>query len=85
MANFYRDNEDIGFLLRHINAGEIAAIVEEDFRYAQEFEHAPRDRAEAVQNYEMVLDSVGELSGDLSIRGPKMLTGLVILSTKTGR
>ncbi len=64
MANFYRDNEDIGFLLRHIDTGEIAAIVEKDFGYAQEFEHAPRDRAEAVQNYEMVLDSVGELSGD---------------------
>ncbi|MHC4214871.1 MAG: acyl-CoA dehydrogenase family protein [Planctomycetota bacterium] len=64
MANFYRDNEDIGFLLRHIDTGEIAAVVEEDFRYAQEFEHAPRDRAEAVRNYEMVLDSIGELSGD---------------------
>ena len=64
MANFYRDNEDIGFLLRHIDAGEIAAIVEEDFGYADQFEHAPRDGADAVQNYEMVLDSVGELSGE---------------------
>ena len=64
MANFYRDNEDIQFLMKHINLGELAEFVEEDFRFANEFDCAPADAEEAVQNYEMVLDSLGQLSGD---------------------
>lgn len=64
MANFYRDNDDIQFLLRHIGLEELAEYSEEGFRFADEFDHAPKDAAEAMENYEMVLDSVGELSGD---------------------
>jgi alkylation response protein AidB-like acyl-CoA dehydrogenase len=64
MANFYRDNEDIRFLLRHMDLGELAAICEEDFKFAGEFDWAPGDAEEAVRNYEMVLDTLGELSGD---------------------
>lgn len=64
MANFYRDNSDIQFLLRHIDAGKLAAICEENFRFAGDFDYAPANADEAVQNYNMVLDSLGELSAD---------------------
>jgi len=64
MANFYRDNNDIQFLLKHIDLGELAAICEEDFRFSTEFDHAPADAEEAIQNYDMALDSLGQLSGD---------------------
>ncbi|MBN2270212.1 MAG: acyl-CoA dehydrogenase family protein [Sedimentisphaerales bacterium] len=64
MANFFRDNSDIEFLFRHIDLAGLAEVCEEGFRFADEFEHAPRDAQEAIENYEMVLDSLGRLSGE---------------------
>ncbi|MFA5422855.1 MAG: acyl-CoA dehydrogenase family protein, partial [Phycisphaerae bacterium] len=64
MANFYTDNDDIKFLFRHIDLVSIAELMEEGFRFAKDFDFAPEDSNEAIANYEMVLKSVGELSGD---------------------
>ena len=64
MANFYSDNNDIQFLFRHVDLGTPAEICEEGFRFAGEFDHAPADAEEAIQNYEMVLDSLGELCAE---------------------
>ena len=64
MANFYRDNNDIEFLFKHMDLASLAEIAEESFRFAEEFDSAPASSAEAVQNYEMVLDSLGQLSAD---------------------
>jgi len=64
MANFYTDNKDIQFLLRHLDLGTIASVAEETFRYADEFDYAPANAEEAIKNYEMVLNSLGQLSGD---------------------
>lgn len=64
MANFFKDNDDIRFLFRHMDLDKVADLQEEGFRYANEFDCAPQDASEARQNYEMVLDAVGQLSGD---------------------
>ena len=64
MANFYKDNEDIQFLLQHIDLSEISDLTEQGFKHADQFENAPADAEEAAVNYKMVLDSLGELSGD---------------------
>jgi hypothetical protein len=64
MANFYRDNSDIQFLFRHINLRNLAQVAEDNFKFSGEFDYAPADAEEAVQNYDMVLDSLGQLSGD---------------------
>ena len=64
MANFYKDNDDIQFLFRHINLREPAETCEEGFKFAGEFDYAPADAAEAIQNYEMVLDSLGQLCAE---------------------
>ncbi|MHC4149085.1 MAG: acyl-CoA dehydrogenase family protein, partial [Planctomycetota bacterium] len=64
MGNFYRDNEDIQFLLRHMDLGKVAGLCEDGFKFAGEFDYAPADAAEAVRNYDMVLDSLGQLSAD---------------------
>jgi len=64
MGNFYRDNDDIQFLFQHINLGQLASIIEEDFRFGGEFDYAPDNAEEAVQNYDMVLEALGELSAD---------------------
>ncbi|MEJ2701771.1 MAG: acyl-CoA dehydrogenase family protein [Sedimentisphaerales bacterium] len=64
MANFYRDNYDIQFLFRHIDLAASAAVCEEGFKFAGEFDHAPANAEEAIQNYEMVLDSLGQLCAE---------------------
>jgi 3-(methylthio)propanoyl-CoA dehydrogenase len=64
MGNFYRDNSDIQFLLRHIDPRKLAVVCEENFKFAAEFDYAPANADEAVQNYDMVLDSLGELAAD---------------------
>lgn len=64
MGNFYTDNDDIRFLFQHIDLGQLAKIFEEGFRFAGEFNHAPTNEQEAVRNYEMVLESLGELCAD---------------------
>ncbi len=64
MANFYKDNSDIRFLLWHIDLRKLAEICEENFKFAAESDYAPASAEEAVQNYDMVLDSLGELAAD---------------------
>jgi alkylation response protein AidB-like acyl-CoA dehydrogenase len=64
MANFYRDNDDIRFLFRHIDTGKLVELAEDGFKFAGEFDYAPANAEEAKQNYDMVLDSLGQLSGD---------------------
>ena len=64
MANFYRDNDDIQFLFRHTDLGKLAEICEENFKFSAESDFAPADVDGAIQNYDMVLDSLGQLSAD---------------------
>lgn len=64
MPNFYTDNDDIRFLFKHIDLAGIAAMREEDFKFASQFDYAPATADEAVRNYDLVLDSLGRLSGD---------------------
>jgi 3-(methylthio)propanoyl-CoA dehydrogenase len=64
MANFYKDNDDIQFLMEHIDLGSLANYLEEGFRFHDEFDFAPADAQEAAVNYKLVLDAVGGLSGD---------------------
>ncbi len=64
MANFYTDNDDIQFLFKHMDLGPVAEGTEEGFRFAQEYDSAPADTQEAIDNYDMVLNSVGQLCGE---------------------
>jgi 3-(methylthio)propanoyl-CoA dehydrogenase len=47
-----------------MDIGTLARLSEEDFKFASQFDYAPANADEAVRNYEMVLDSIGQLSGD---------------------
>jgi alkylation response protein AidB-like acyl-CoA dehydrogenase len=64
MPNFYTDNDDIQFLFKHINLGVLAALCEEDYKFASQFDTAPVDTADAIRNYDMTLNSVGRLSAE---------------------
>jgi alkylation response protein AidB-like acyl-CoA dehydrogenase len=65
VANFFLDNEDIQFLLNHIDLRELARIQEDDFLDpSPRPDYAPRDVEEAVDNYRRVLEIIGQVAGD---------------------
>lgn len=65
MANFYTDNEDIKFHLGHPLMKKIVTLKERNFTEAQKYEDAPRDFEDAFDNYDKVLEIVGEICGDV--------------------
>ncbi len=64
MANFYADNEDIQFLFKHMDLARLASLSEEGFTFARQFDFAPADAKDAVDNYQRILNSVGEIAGE---------------------
>jgi hypothetical protein len=64
MANFYTDNEDIRFLFHHFDVGYLAELQEEGFRYCKDVDYAPCDREDALDSYERILVSCGQICGD---------------------
>ncbi|MFZ4395700.1 MAG: acyl-CoA dehydrogenase family protein [Kiritimatiellia bacterium] len=64
MANFYTDNEDIQFLFRHMDLDRLSKLTEENYRFAGEFDFAPSDAAEARDNYNRILTTIGEIVGE---------------------
>lgn len=64
MANFFTDNEDIQFLFEHMDLARLAELVEEGFRFHDEYDFAPVDADDAIDNYRRVLTMLGELSAE---------------------
>jgi alkylation response protein AidB-like acyl-CoA dehydrogenase len=67
MANFFLDNEDIQFLFGHIDLAELARLQEDGFQKAGErgCDYAPRDEADAVDNYRRILEIIGKVAGEM--------------------
>ena len=66
MANFYRDNADILFHIRNQNLTRIIDLKEDGFNEKESFPYAPKDEADALDNYDRVLEIVGEIAGDFA-------------------
>ena len=65
MANFYTDNEDIKFHLNHPLMKLIVNLKERNFSQVEKFEEAPMDFEDAIDNYDRVLDIVGDICGNV--------------------
>ena len=65
MANFCTDNADIQFHLGSLDLERLVRIRERDFAEAEQYDYAPVDLADALDNYRRTLDLVGEISGDV--------------------
>ena len=61
MANFYKDNRDIEQVIDALDLTEVATLLEEDFRFAQEVDFAPKDAADAIDNYKRAVELCGEV------------------------
>jgi len=65
MGNFFLDNDDVQFLFEHLDLRRLAGFAEQGFRFAREFDFAPEDADDAVDNYRRVLTSLGELAAEV--------------------
>jgi len=61
MENFYTDNKEIEKVIDAVGLEEVAELCEEGFRFAKEYDFAPVDAADAVDNYKRALETCGEI------------------------
>ena len=63
MANNYTDHAELRFELNHPLMKHIVELKERNFRDKDEFDYAPLDFEDAMDNYDRVLNITGELAG----------------------
>ncbi|MBN2166234.1 MAG: acyl-CoA dehydrogenase family protein [Marinilabiliaceae bacterium] len=91
MANFFTDNPDLLFHLKHPLMEKIVALKERNFEDKDKFDYAPVDFEDAMDSYEKVLDIVGEICGDIvgpnaesvDQEGPKIVNNEVVYAKGT--
>ncbi len=64
MANFFTDNQDIVFNFNTLDLKRLADIMEDGYRFSKEYDYAPEDAEDAVDNYRRILTMIGELSAE---------------------
>jgi len=66
VGNFFLDNEDLQFLFGHLDLAAVAAVQEDNFTTTDGpgVEYAPRDAADAIDNYRRILTVVGDVAAN---------------------
>ncbi len=64
MANYFSDNKDLQFIFDNLDLEESVTIKENYYKYAKDFDHAPVNYADAVDNYNRVLKVVGQICAE---------------------
>ncbi len=64
MGNFFTDNEDLVFQFDFWNLAELADLKEDGYSDAREYDYAPADAADAIDNYRKALEVVGGIAAD---------------------
>ena len=64
MSNFFTDNKDLMFTLDNLDLNEAVALRENGYEFSKQFEGAPVDYADALDNYKRILTVIGEISGE---------------------
>lgn len=65
MANFFTDNKDLLFQFENLDLQEVTEIAEDNYKEAQEYNYAPTDYQDAVDNYYKVLEIVGDIAANI--------------------
>jgi alkylation response protein AidB-like acyl-CoA dehydrogenase len=60
-SNFFTDNADLQHHLDNLDIEEAVEILEDGYRYSQEYPGAPRNYADAVDNYRQMLSVLGDI------------------------
>ncbi|MCK3686248.1 acyl-CoA dehydrogenase family protein [Maribellus sp. YY47] len=91
MANYYIDNSELKFHLTHPLMEKIVRLKEREYSFKKEFDFAPMDYEDAIDNYDRVLEVVGEICGNIvaenaesiDAEGPQVVDGHVIYARGT--
>ena len=91
MANFYTDTPELRYHLNHPLMKRIVELKERDFTDKDNFDYAPYDFEDAMDNYDKVLEIVGEICGDIigpnaedvDHEGPQAIDGRVKYASGT--
>ncbi len=91
MANFYTDNPDLKHHLNHPLMRKIVELKERNYTEAEKFDYAPLNFEDAMDNYDKVLEIVGDLCGgiiaenaeDVDHQGPRVENNRVIYADGT--
>ncbi|MBR2103421.1 MAG: acyl-CoA dehydrogenase family protein [Prevotella sp.] len=91
MANYYSDHPEIAFHLNHPLMARIVELKEKGFADAKEFDYAPVDLADAIENYKQILDITGDVAANIiepnaesvDLEGPHLENGRMIYASKT--
>lgn len=63
--NYYSNNSALKFQLSHPLMQKIVALKEQNFSEKDAYDYAPRDFEDAIDNYERVLEIIGEICHDI--------------------
>ncbi|MFC1997956.1 acyl-CoA dehydrogenase family protein [Chloroflexota bacterium] len=63
--NFFTDNLDIQFRLDQVDLSEVVELKENGYANAQEFPAAPRNYADAKDNYRLMLEVLGDICANV--------------------
>jgi len=85
MPNFFTDNKDIQFQFQNLDLKEIVDMAEGNYEQAKEYNYAPVNYEDAIENYRRVLEVVGEMAGnfiepraaDVDTEGAQLIDGKV--------
>ncbi len=89
--NFYQDNEKLRFYLTHPLMEKIVGLKEHDYSDAGKDALAPSNFEDAIDNYDKVLEIVGELAGEVlevnaesvDHEGPQIIDNAVVYAKGT--
>ncbi len=59
--NFYLDNPDLQFRLQQVDLSEVVQVKEKGYSYHDRFPTAPRSYPDAIENYSLMLEVLGEI------------------------
>ena len=60
--NFFLDNPDLLYRFSQLDLEEVVAIKEKDYTFHKQFPTAPRSYADAIDNYRLILEVLGEIA-----------------------
>ena len=91
MANYYSDHLEIEFHLNHPLMKRVVDLKERNYAEKDQFEDAPVNYEDAIENYKRLLDITGDVaaniiepnSEDVDLEGPHLENGRMIYASKT--
>ncbi|MEJ5284473.1 MAG: acyl-CoA dehydrogenase family protein [Brevinematia bacterium] len=65
MENFYRDNDDIQFHMKHMKLDRVIELVEDNFADKGKYPYAPVSKVDAIDGYDKILEVVGDIAANI--------------------